>query len=657
MSEEKAEEFSQIQLEDGYCGLSRQALAKLLPLMEQGVKYMAAVKKIYPDRNMGEKRDFLPSVQEIMSDLKNPVVKRVLTELRKVVNGIVKEYGKPAEVRIELAREMKKSRKDRKAIFDKNQKNRKAREEAARQIIKEAGIPDPKRADIEKYQLWEESNHACPYTGKQINIKKLFGGEVDVEHIIPFSQCLDNSFFNKTICWHEENRNIKKNRTPFESYSHDPEKYAEILQRVKDFQGEVRIEKPEGSKCRTLWTLTILLLEQLNDTKYASKEAKKYLGLLYGADSLGRVQASKGGITAYVRDVWNLNKILGNGGEKNREDHRHHAVDAVAIALTDRSAVKALSSAAAKAEKELNPRKFDRNKVEKFWPNFWEDVKNTIMAINVSHRLSKKVNGPMHQETFYSPPKKDQEGKNFCCVRKAVSSLTKEELANIMDPEIKKIVAQRLEELGGDAKKFVDPKNHPFMIAKDGRKIPIHKVRVKKIMSPFKVGGEGRERYVTSETNHHLEIVEVKDKKGNLKWDGHIVSQFEAMRRLRAGESVIKKDHPGEKFIFSLALNEAVQLKDDKDNQVVCIVKGISRLSAGPIIITLRYHSDARPTSAYQQQIKKRKELKKSKDTELAKELANEMPVFLFKGPDSLRESNGKKVLIDPLGNIRWAND
>jgi hypothetical protein len=263
----------------------------------------------------------------------------------------------------------------------------------------------------------------------------------------------------------------------------------------------------------------------------------------------------------------------------------------------------------------------------------------------------------MHQETFYSPPKKDQDGKSYSCVRKPVSSLTKEELANILDPEIKKIVAKKLDELGGDVKKFVDPKNHPFMTAKDGRKIPIHKVRVKKMMSPFKVSGDGRERYVTSETNHHLEIVEVKDKEGNTKWDGHLVSQFEAMRRLRAGEPVVKMNHAGEKFLFSLASKECLVLKDDSGNEIVCIVRSISQLATGNIPIWLRYIFDARPATEYRNQIKRRKDLKKKFDEKLAQQAKNELPIYLFKTPNSLKEADAKKVLIDPLGNIRWAND
>jgi len=659
LSGEKAKEFGQLQLEEGYCGLSRQALKKLLPRMEKGKKYMEAVKDEYGTVVSGDKFEALPPITEVLPDLKNPTVKRALNELRKVVNAIVREYGKPDIVRIELAREMKKNRKERKSIWDRNQEQRTWREKAAEEIIREAGIKDPKRADIEKYLLWQESNCQCPYTGKEISIKKLFSGDVDVEHIIPFSRCLDNSFLNKTLCLAEENRNKKKNFTPFEAYAgSDPDQYAKILEGVKKFEGDAAKEKLRRFRMEHIKDFDDFTETQLNDTKYASKEAKKYIGLLYGTEQLSRVQASKGQITADVRNVFNLNKVLGDGGEKNREDHRHHAVDAVAIAVTDRSLVKMLSSSAAKAEKEFSPKKFDRAKIEKLWPSFFEDVKESIMAINVSHRVSKKVNGRLHQDTFYSPPKKDEQGKSYCCVRKPVARLSKGDIEDIMDPAVREAVQKKLKELGGDPKKvFQDPQKHPFLTAKDGRKIPIHKVRVKNIGSPFQVGGQGRERFVSSDTNHHLEIVEVKDKKGNMKWDGHVVSQFEAMRRLRGGEPVVKKDHPGEKFVCSLAQNESVQLKDDRGNQVVCTVKGISQLSAGPIIITLRYNSDARPTSVYQQQIKKRKELKRTKDEKLAEELSSEMPVFIFRGPESLRESNGKKILVDPLGNIRWAND
>lgn len=628
LDEKKAEEFSEINLEEGYCGLSRQALAKLIPLMEQGKKYMEAVKEVYPDRFKLEEKEFLPMLQEEMPELTNPVVKRVISELRKVVNAIIREYGRPEEIRIELARDLKKTRKQRKEIWEKNKQNENVRKDAAEKIIKEAGIPVPRRADIEKYLLWQESNGRCPYTGKTINIKKLFGGEVDVEHIIPFSVCLDNSYYNKTLCDAEENRKRKNNKTPWQAYGSDEKKWDDILARVKQFGGQAAKDKLRRFQLKELDDLDDFVSSQLNDTRYASTLSKKYLGFLYGEKAMSRVQASKGGITAYLRDVWGLNKILGDGGEKSRADHRHHAVDAITIALTDRSTVKKLSDASKRA---LHEKRNRFGKMEKPWEHFWEDVKKAKDETTVSHRVTRKINGAIHESTLYGPQKKDNKGQTYSHVRKPLSApLTKKESENIVDPVIAKIVISKLQELGGDFKKLGLKENHPFLISKDGRKIPIHKVRIKKPNTTEKIGSTIGERNVEIGSNHHIEIYEVKDENGNIKWSGDVVSRYEAMKRQKNGKKIVNVDHgANSKFIFSLARNESILMKDGKGVENIWIVQKISQNEQ----IFFIKHNDAR----------------------IKKEIPSEEKIS--KQPEPLRKSGAKKVLITPLGDIRWAND
>jgi CRISPR-associated endonuclease Csn1 len=642
LDENNAKEFSNIKLEKGYCGLSRQSISKLLPLMEKGTKYMTAVKEVYGEIYSNKKVDFLPPVVYSMPELTNPTVKRVLTELKKVVNGIIGEYGKPDEIRIELARELKKTRKDRKRITQNMRKNEKARLEAAEKIIKEAGIKQPTRTDITKCLLWEESNGQCPYTGKEINIKKLFGAEIDIEHIIPESRCLDNSYMNKTLCFAKENREIKHNKTPWEAYGSDPKKWEQIIQRVKRFQREAARIKLERFQIKDLKELDDFISSQLNDTKYASKLAKKYLGLLYGEEALSRIQATKGGMTAVIRGAWKLNSILKDGDEvdyelddvvslevgKNRTDHRHHAVDAVCIALTNRSTVKMMSDASKRAF-EAKRRRFAP--VAPPWNGFYDNVKDMIDKTVVSHRVSKKVSGPLHAETIYSYQGKDERGKPIVHIRKPLSApLTKNEVENIVDDKVREIVLLKLKELGGDLKKLGMLENHPYMETKDGRKIPIHKVRIRKTLSTEEIGTSVSTRHVEISSNHHIEIYEYKDKKGKIKWDGDVVSTFEAMRRLRKGDPIIKRDQgEGNKFLFSLAINESVSMKNDEGNDDLYIVQKIGQNKQ----IFFYRHNDARPKADIQ---------KKS-------------PCSRY--PESLRKSGAKKILITPLGDIRWAND
>ncbi|MCH8141729.1 MAG: RluA family pseudouridine synthase, partial [Proteobacteria bacterium] len=111
------------------------------------------------------------------------------------------------------------------------------------------------------------------------------------------------------------------------------------------------------------------------------------------------------------------------------------------------------------------------------------------------------------------------------------------EIARIADPAVKAAVEARLAELGGDPKKFADPANHPWLESRDGRRTPIHKVRVRVNAQTLTLAPDSpRERNVITGSNHHLEITEVTDKKGRPKWEGALVSRFEALRRLRPTE-------------------------------------------------------------------------------------------------------------------------
>ena len=303
-------------LEPGHAAHSRKALAQLVEAMEDGTSYTTARDNLFPDRgSSGEPVDHLPPVLDAIADLRNPAVCRALTELRKLVNALIRRYGKPTLIRLELATELKRSRKQRQEVWKRNRSRQSERQTAASAILDNAGIHDPSARDIDKVLLAEECGWICPYTGKQISWRTLLGKapQFDIEHIWPMTRSLDNTFFNKTLCHHEENRARKRNATPFEAYSADAERFGAIIDRVRRFKGPAAREKlrrfqadaiPDGFANR-----------HLQDTRYASRLATDYLGLLYGgridADHTLRVQVSGGGLTHHLRNEWSLNAVLG----------------------------------------------------------------------------------------------------------------------------------------------------------------------------------------------------------------------------------------------------------------------------------------------------------------------------------------------------------
>jgi len=634
LDDERAKQFASLRLEPDYCRLSRKALSRLLPLMETGMAFATAKKEIYGGEGVKMILDGLPIVQESGIEVRNPVVQRTLTEMRRVVNAIIEEHGKPDIIRLELARDLKKPRAQRKEIWQRNRQNEKERLAAAACVTKETGNPHPKRDDILKAILAEECAWHCPYTGRQINMHDLVGDtpQFDIEHIIPYSRCLDDSFMNKTLCYHEENRARKRSRTPWEAYGGDPDRWEEIIERVKRFNGSGRLPKLQRFQARELESFEEFSNRQLNDTRYASTLAANLLGFLYGGqidvDGRRRIQAGRGQVTSQLRSAWNLNKILGDGGQKSRDDHRHHAIDAVAIALTDSATVAMLSRAAANAEKAGRRAWWKEIKVP--WNDFLEDVTKLCDEIVVSHKVSRKLSGPLHEKTNYSPERETADGKSVRHVRRPVVALSRGEVDAIVDDAIRQRVQEALSKVGGDPGKLEAADNQPFLVTRDGRRIPIKSVRVRKPVNAFKIGSKHRERHVAPGSNHHMEILAALDKKAEIKWVDAVVSRYEAFRRKTQRKPIVQREHdPDMQFVMSLAPGEIIELDEDGGGRGLYVVRSISK-----DLIEFTSIKDARR----QDIIKKAKAWGKRR-------------------VNYLRRANCRKVVIDPLGRIQSAND
>ena len=595
-----AKRFAEIKPEPDYFNWSAKAMRKLLPLLETGTASAEARRELYPEAF--EARPSLPLLPALQSrdarqatgEIRNPAVMRSLTELRKVVNGIIRRHGKPVEIRIELARDLKRSREDRKRLSDRMRDNEKARENAKKQILQAEGNPHPRRDDVLKALLWEECSGICPYTGKPIPFKNLFGEapQFDIEHIIPRERCFDDSFNNLTLCESNENRHVKGGRTPWEAYG-NTERWEEILDRVGRFHSQAahaKLRRFQMTETTAAEFVDKFLARQLNDTRYASRLAAKYAAMLYGglSDDLHqrRVHVTSGEVTAKLRNAWKLNGILNDGpttdgGEarKTREDHRHHAVDAVAIALTRDSTIQGLSRVATIA-RERAQRKL--GSLEGPWPNFVDSIRAEIDKIVVSHRVSKKVSGALHEETIYSRPMGE---KGEVRVRKPLVSLTKPEVEKIADQGVRKLVQQKLEELGGiePKKAFSDTENLPRFPSSG---VVIKNARITKPEMPTVLGQGRARRHVISGNNHHVEIYAELDGKGKEKqWGGEVVPMLDAYQRLKAGKPIVQRDHgPLVEFKFSLAKGDTVELQGDDGQKSLWVVRKIgSQVSLIPI--------------------------------------------------------------------------
>ena len=645
LDEQTARVLGDTQLEPGYAKHCRKAMRLLLGEMEKGVPYASARRSLFPESfDADDPLDRLPPVRKVAAwrgSLRNPTVERTLTELRKVVNEVVRQYGKPDRIHIELARDIKRSRKERKEITRDNTRREKARNLVKRQINEALGLPADapvKSTDVTKALLWEECNGVCPFTGRTIDFAALFGDapQFDIEHIIPRSRSLDNSFLNKTLCYHEENRSRKGNRTPFEAFSGDTETYEAILARVRNFKGDAvraKLRRFEMKEIPEDW-----LSRHLNDTRYASKLAADYVALLFGGRSVEgkqRVFVSTGVMTAHLRRELQLDGILGTDHEKNRSDHRHHAIDALVVALITPGLVKRMQDAAEQANRDGSRRMFAS--IPEPWPDFMQQTREQVDAINVSRRLDKKVSGPLHEETNYSKEHrrigKSGKPESVRYLRKRIDAMTDGEAADIVDPLVRKAVLEWRK--GRDLKTGASDDALPRLVGKDGVARPIRKARFAKVVGTVAIGRPGQERHVKPGSNHHTVVVANLDAAGNEKsWDLFPITMLEAYQRSKRNpkQPVIQRDWgPQRLFKFSICPNEYLQVDDENGGRILIVVLSTSKKQ-----IECRLHHDGRSASE-------------------ARKKGSGARIRL--SGKALKDRNARKVHVTHFGKIVPAND
>ncbi|MBO6622192.1 MAG: type II CRISPR RNA-guided endonuclease Cas9 [Balneola sp.] len=639
-TEEQAEYIThKLSLEQRYGNFSEKAIKKILPYLEKGTEENTAIKEAgYSlfEQNPG-KMNQLPMPDQA---IKNPVVYHALIELRKVVNGIIREYGMPDVIRVELARDLKAGYDTRQKMTKQMRELEKKNDKAYKSLQKAPfDVQYPSYNDIIWYNLWEECEKMCPYTGKSIPAEAFNSGEFQIEHILPFSSSLDNSYANKTLCEADFNRK-KGNRTPWKCVEAGLMDEDTMLQRIRNLPWNKRNKFTQKEIDED-----IFLNRQLNDTRYISKEASSYLKHL----SCESVEVVKGQTTSLLRHLWGLNSVLNKEDPemKNRNDHRHHAVDAIVVAFTNRSTLKRLSDenkrigtaewmdadeSGRATNEEMKRRLGGRIALSEPWLTFRNDVEASINNITVSHRVNRKVSGALHEETYYGPTVEPApKNKQMMVVRKPVHQLSKKDLTLIRDATIRKIVNEevqkRLDKGESQTNAIASLEADPPYIVSSKAKVPIKKVRLLMKKDPqimhFFENKDGKEsRAALYGNNHHIAIYETTDENEEKKQVGIVVPMMEAARRVKDGESVVMKNfRPDHSFLFSLAINDMIF---NNEHEEIYRVQKIE--SSGKI--TFRHQHVA---------------MKGPAD-----------PGVLRKMPSTLEAS---KIKISPIGEIFPAND
>ena len=328
--------------------LSLNIIRDLIPLMIEGNTYDKAMNLLnYDHSNTSkdiEKKDLLVPIY-VNENITNQRVIRSLTQARKVINMIIKKYGTPKIINIETARELAKTKDERKKQEKSNIEN-KVKNDKIKQLLVENNLfesPDKISSnDLLKYKLWQEQNEFCGYSMKKISLEDLYkNNTVQIDHILPYSRTYNDNYLNKTLVYTKENQE-KGNRTPYEWFGktdkwNEYESYINNLNISQIKKDNYLLKNLDQDTARAMRD------QNLNDTKYISRELasliKAYLNVekvnMYPGAITGKLRARWGFnrlIHSYVSPTYEMPKEMKENIEKNRDNHLHHAMDALVIA-------------------------------------------------------------------------------------------------------------------------------------------------------------------------------------------------------------------------------------------------------------------------------------------------------------------------------------
>lgn len=652
LDKEMADRAASAFLPDGYSRLGLRAIRKILPHMQDGMNYPDAAKAAGYDHALLPTGELslngrLPYYGEWLQDdvlgsgdprdgndkrwgrFPNPTVHIGLGQLRRVVNTLIAEYGAPAEIAVEMTRDFKLSPSKLADVEKTQAENQRKNEKRADEIRKLSQAVNAR--NLLKMRLWEELNthdpmdRRCPYTGENISISKLLSEDVDIDHLIPFSDSWDDSTANKIVCMRYANR-AKGKRTPFEAFGASPTidgyryDWEAISLRAAAMKGKAwrfgpdaahRFDMQGGFQAR-----------QLNETGWLARVALHYLAAV--TDSR-KIHVLPGKLTAMIRGKWSLNNLLPDhnySDAKNRRDHRHHAIDAMVAALTDRKLLHRMSSAYDE----------ERQKIEipPPWPTLRDDLDARLKAMTVSHKPDHGLQAQLHEDTAYGAVKNpEKEGGANLVYRKSFCDLSDKEVLRIRDIRLRELVlahVEREKHVGKDFKSAL----LSFAVRKDIPGLPngIRHVRLTKSEKPEYLvairdkSGRAYKAYSAGE-NAFVDIL--RSPEG--KWIAKATTVFQANQKNDQPNG--QPDSSGAAFVMRVFKGDMLRIDHEGKNKIVKIV----RLSPSNNVLYLVEHNEA---GVFQTRHDDK----------------NDPFRWIFANFDKLREWGAQRVRVDELGRL-----
>ncbi len=402
---------------------------------------------------MCKNNPYLDEDEKEYGKIPNPAVHMLLNQLRRVVNDVIRIYGRPYDINIEVARDVGMSEKRKNAAESRRKANEKLNDKAREYLSRNRLFIN--RSNILKYKLAEEQGWKDAFSPWK-SIPQRFEG-FEVEHLIPRAKGGSDTMNNLVLIDANENSGKGDNFAyDYFQKSKSDEEIREILKfaraRLKKkswrFEPDAR-EKFEDSGDSEETNRFLL------DTRYVSKLALRYLRTIVDCTDAEeaakvRILPVRGAQTADLRTRWNLDgleyELLGlnvprylpcapyylnrDTGEilsgsvppdidgpwerrdkkknpewekKPRIDHRHHALDALVVGCLNRSFLQ-LWATRENSGRTLRREDFPVPMVgitsdKAGYAAFRESVLQALKKTPVSHKAEHSPRGQLHEET------------------------------------------------------------------------------------------------------------------------------------------------------------------------------------------------------------------------------------------------------------------
>lgn len=592
-------------VKSGYSNKSSRAMRRILPYLMDGMQYYdAKIAAGYDDTSLTKEqnnaRELVDKLEPIQKgELRQPVVEKILNQLVNLVNALMSEYGRFDEIRVELARELKQNREERESATKAMSSNQRENDAIAKRIQDEYGLY-PTRSRIQKYKMWDETEHVCMYCGTTVNVNEfLHGFGVEVEHIIPRSVLFDDSFSNK-VCSCRKCNKEKDNRTAYDfMMSRGEGDLNAYIERVNDLAERKKISHTKRNKLlmKASDIPTDFIERQLRESQYIAKKAKELLqSVCYN------VYSTSGSITDFIRHLWGWDEVLHSlnferykaagltevvereidgqkttveriAGWSKRMDHRHHAIDALTIACIKQGYIQRINNLNSLKDvafqsfadgKQGSATQQRLTRLERYitiQPHFsTAEVTKAVEQIAVSFKSGKRAasvgkryirkggkricvqrgviipRGALSEESVYGRIRNSENGKQEYVIKYKVGSIALKDVDYVVDRRIREILRNRLEQFGGKPEKAFAEP----VLDHQGREI--RSVRCYTGLSatvPLHYNDRGEAiSFVKPGNNHHVAIYE--DERGKLQ--EHIVTFWHAVERKKYGLPTIITD-------------------------------------------------------------------------------------------------------------------